>query len=82
MAECKDCVHFEVCGPYTEPNESYPEVGGCPGYRSQADFVNVVQCKDCKHYFHYGKGVYGCRTFGMMKTKPDGFCSYGERKYK
>lgn len=44
------------------------------------DAEEVVRCKDCKHYFHFGDDVYGCRTFGMMKTKPDGFCSYGERK--
>ena len=45
-----------------------------------AEAEEVVRCKGCMHYFHYGDGVYGCRTFGMMKTKPDGFCSYGERK--
>lgn len=44
------------------------------------DAVEVIRCKDCKHYFHYGDEVYGCRTFGMMKTRPDGFCSYGERR--
>jgi hypothetical protein len=47
---------------------------------NSVDAVEVVRCKDCKHYFHYGDGVYGCRTFGMMKTKPDGFCSDGERR--
>ena len=46
----------------------------------KAEGLEVVLCKDCKHYFHYGEDVYGCRTFGMMKTKPDGFCSQGERK--
>ena len=44
------------------------------------DAVEVVRCKDCKHYFHYGDEVYGCRTYGMLKTNPDSFCSYGERK--
>ena len=44
------------------------------------DAVEVVRCKNCKHYHHYGEDVYGCRTYGMMKTKPDGFCSYGERR--
>jgi hypothetical protein len=44
------------------------------------DAVEVVRCKDCKHYFHYGDGIYGCRTYGMLKTEHDGFCSYGERK--
>ena len=44
------------------------------------ELVEVVRCKDCKHYHHFGEGVYGCRTYGMMKTKPDGFCSQGKRR--
>lgn len=42
--------------------------------------AELVRCKDCAHYFHYGDDVYGCRTFGMMKTKPEGFCSRGKRR--
>ncbi len=37
MAECKDCVHFCVCSPWTAPNESYPEVGGCPAFQDGED---------------------------------------------
>lgn len=44
------------------------------------DAVEVIRCKDCKHYFHYGDEVYGCRTYGMIKTNLDSFCSHGERK--
>ncbi len=43
MAECKDCIHFCVCSTYTAPNESYPEVGGCPAFKNSAEFVRVVQ---------------------------------------
>ncbi|MEE1050405.1 MAG: hypothetical protein U0M60_23635 [Clostridia bacterium] len=39
MAECKDCIHFCVCSPYTAPNESYPEVDGCKYFRATADVV-------------------------------------------
>ena len=39
MAECKDCIHFCVCSPYTAPNESYPEVDGCKCFRATADVV-------------------------------------------
>ena len=42
--------------------------------------IELVRCKNCKHYYHYGDDVYGCRSFGMLKAKHDGFCSYGERK--
>lgn len=49
------------------------------------DAVPVVRCKDCKHW---GGVVFGnvCRRWsaplaGMRNdTKPDDFCSYGERK--
>lgn len=37
MAQCKDCIHFCVCSPYTAPNESYPEVDGCKCFRASAD---------------------------------------------
>ena len=43
MAECKDCIHFCVCSTYTAPNESYPEVGGCPAFKNSAEFVRAVQ---------------------------------------
>ena len=39
MAECKDCIHFCVCSPYTSPNESYPEVGGCKCFKATTDVV-------------------------------------------
>lgn len=42
MAECKDCIHFCVCSPYTAPSERYPEVGGCPAFKNSAEFVCVV----------------------------------------
>jgi hypothetical protein len=62
------------------PHELADPTEAVADYLLDNDVVPVVRCRDCKHYFRYGDGVYGCRTFGMMKTKPDGFCSYGERK--
>lgn len=50
------------------------------------DAVEVVRCKDCKHYHprcqsvHWqGKKNMCCRS-ANVHTKPDDFCSYGERK--
>ena len=40
-AKCGNCVHFEVCEPHTEPNESFPEVGGCPLFLNKADVAEV-----------------------------------------
>lgn len=50
-----------------------------------ADVVKVVRCKDCKHY---GGITFGniCRRWSAIYsgvkncTKPDDYCSYGERK--
>ena len=52
-----------------------------------ADVVEVVRCKDCKHY-SYEQSIhrYECNIFngayGFIgyPTKPNDFCSYGERK--
>lgn len=50
------------------------------------DAVEVVRCKDCKHYKPHNrsakwhcKALYCCRIT-VMKTNPDDFCSYGERR--
>lgn len=75
MAKCKDCIHFPICEPHTDPNESYPEVGGCPAFKSKSDFAEVVRCKDCGHYHEQV-----CPIWCYTGTKPDDFCSYGERR--
>lgn len=70
MAKCKDCIHFPICEPHTDPNESYPEVGGCPAFKGKDAFVEVVhghwniiaddydcemmQCSVCKSEFYDG----------------------------
>lgn len=40
------------------------------------DMVEVVRCKDCKHY----DGSWFCDINGVPSRKHDDFCSYGERK--
>ena len=51
-----------------------------------ADTVEVVRCKDCKHYkytegFKHGRyeAGYGCEL-GLRRVTADDFCSYGERR--
>ena len=44
------------------------------------DAVEVVLCKDCKHYGDYGR-VWDCKKYGAMSLPDeDDFCSYGERR--
>lgn len=35
MNKCGDCIHFEKCKAYTDPNETYPEVGGCKNFKNK-----------------------------------------------
>ena len=49
------------------------------------DVVPVVRCKDCKHFnvgvnFQSKPILYCRRTKFSFETKPDDYCSYGERK--
>lgn len=76
MATCKDCLHYEPC--YEYGNILDPAHGGvrCDSFKSSADVVEVVRCKDCK-FFVYDV----CRhDFAMNLSRSDDFCSYGERK--
>ena len=49
-----------------------------------ADVVQVVRCKDCKHYYFADNRIpqeqrYVCEISGEI-WNPNDFCSYGERK--
>jgi hypothetical protein len=45
-----------------------------------ADVVEVVRCKDCKHYATDNGGVCNKENGGLMFSTKTDFCSYGERK--
>ena len=47
------------------------------------DAVEVVRCKDCKHYSRdpWDNEEFICRNWSdWLPTEPDDFCSYGERR--
>ena len=48
------------------------------------DAVEVVRCKDCKHWRNSGNNIFGS-DYGtcvecLMDTQQEHFCSYGERR--
>ena len=48
-----------------------------------ADVVEVVRCKECKEYIPWmPDGTHICMRLGNYygNTKPNDYCSYGERK--
>ena len=48
----------------------------------KAPEFELVRCKDCKRYKENteARTRFCRRELGYMYAKPDGFCSYGERK--
>ncbi len=81
MKECKDCIHYGVCG-YHITEETDMSVEECAnGFEDKSDMVKVVRCKDCK-YSRESKelvDIYDCILFRDMRGGLD-FCNYGEKK--
>lgn len=81
MATCKDCLHYEPC--YEYGNILDPAHGGvkCDSFKSSADVVEVVRCKDCIHAttdrMCDTDEIY-CDCYGIYKCA-DGFCDDGRR---
>jgi hypothetical protein len=82
MATCKDCLHYEPC--YEYGNILDPAHGGvkCDSFKSSADVVEVVRCKDC---IFYQPSKITNRAFcdwhrDSFETFADDFCCYGQRK--
>lgn len=87
---CKTCIHNRVC-KYADEKVSLGTtvreiMHRCVDYKNKADFVNVTRCKDCKYCehirFRFEPDLYFCNNSASNKAgvKPDGFCSYGERR--
>ena len=52
---------------YTYPYVSKAQIDSAPS-------IDIVRCKECKYRFQ-------CR-WNFEDTNPDGFCSYGERRWQ
>ena len=74
MAECKDCIHFEVCA------YARHDLPVCDSFATSA--VPVVRCRDCV----YAQEKYGhieCLngiSYRNTYNNPNMFCSYGQQK--
>lgn len=96
----REAVLKEICLDCHKPFPQYP-VHGCPdpcytyggvSNLPAVDAVEVVRCKDCKHYSEYEFGISHTPTLacvdvdknGVVKfavaTPPDHFCAKGERR--
>lgn len=89
MAErnCKKCFHYKACkeiASHSGYGDIYYTENQCKNFISADDVVEVVRCKDCKHFTKemiYDSLVSICKSAqGMVDPSPDFYCSYGERK--
>lgn len=49
-------------------------------YMAMSDIVEVVRCKDCKHYDPYDSTERFYCYYGIDGCLPNDYCSYGERR--
>lgn len=84
MAECKDCIHFCVCSPYTAPNESYPEVDGCKCFRATADVVPKSEVDELKQDLEIAKIAIDNRNVKLegMRTAANSYKMHYEKAIK
>ena len=87
MYNCEKCVHEELCDqPSRQLWGHLTKETDCSDFKDRTNYVEVVRCKDCKHYYHsVSSGKDGrCVIFGSYDTDPSvyltDFCSYGERR--
>lgn len=69
-----------------QPDGTLREIADPP---TRADLVQVVRCRDCKHYYEceeyspHGNYVRRCCEYFDSYSDdvgPDGFCAWGERR--
>jgi hypothetical protein len=76
MAECKDCIHYQVCSPYTTPNESFPEVGGCKLFKNATGTWKISfdgyypYCPECGNEPKGRTMTEYCEKCGIKLDKP------------
>lgn len=69
---CRNRIGEDKCYTFCDSGESYsPNMSKIP----TDDVVEVVRCKDCKHY----KGEQSNCWLMRAKMQPTDYCSYGER---
>lgn len=86
MATCKDCVNYSGCTSEWHKLSKIEHI--CHHFKTNADFVEVIRCKDCA----YCELQYPAKAIGeepiegyfcwlnQKYLSPTDFCSHGVRK--
>ena len=78
---CKDCLHYKVCDYWCLVLDPAHDGVPCDDFQSATDVVEVVRCKDCKHYRTslYFPNEKICKLSNLFHSE-DFFCASGERR--
>ena len=77
---CMDCLsRFSCSGALVKMYQE--EAEKCPYLKNKADFVEVVRCKDCKHFTKKGEEFLNNDVFGVCEKSRTGFYDEGEEVY-
>lgn len=85
MATCYDCFHWKACRNILESmnhdlkGKKITICSTCEKFTPTTDVVEVVRCKDCKHWKQVNEERRACYLFGF-EMDYDEFCSYGTPK--
>ena len=85
MATCYDCFHWKACRNILESmnhdlkGKKITIRSTCEKFTPTTDVVEVVRCKDCKHWKQVNEERRACYLFGF-EMDYDEFCSYGTPK--
>ena len=85
MATCYDCFHWKVCRNILESmnhdlkGKKITICSTCEKFTPTTDVVEVVRCKDCKHWKQVNEERRACYLLGF-EMDYDEFCSYGTPK--
>lgn len=70
---------IRIASGFCHPANVAKELAKLPAVQPQPE---IVRCKDCKYHSHdaeYGRDWCN-RTSGVLRVKPDDFCSRAERR--
>ena len=74
---CYDCIHLATCYKIEHFGRDLETNMPCDLYIGISDRIEVVKCKDCKHF--RTKPNY-CGKLAIDDVEEDFYCSYGERR--
>ncbi len=78
--KCSDCAEYrnEWCEKIVD--SPHPDMlRDCQYWHERKDMVEVIRCKNCKHWYSDADTGMACE-FTNMGQPEDGFCNWAERR--